>query len=447
MKCIMQIAVKVRAAKLALLLLPLVLSAACTSLAIQPAAAPNAMDITLGTYSSANLNRYLIVTMTDATHRQLTQDDRVDSATLPPLYARFIGNLASTYGMRRVADWPLSSLGIRCLVFEVANPAALAQTIAALSREPYVETAQQLSAFETSGEAMRPVNATPAPADAYNDPYRQLQAGLTAMQVPESHRWATGKGVRIAVIDTGLDTHHPELRDSIEGIRNFVDRDQAAFDADVHGTAVAGVIAAASNNGIGVVGVAPEARLLGLKACWRGDTASRAHCNTFTLAKAINFAIDQHVDVINLSLGGPPDALLARLVARAAEQNILVVGAVNPQWLDGFPAGVESVIGVVNSGAAADTATRHHLSAPGTQVLSTSPNNNYEFFNGSSFSAAGVSGVAALIRQRKSHLASNVVKELIMDTSKEEPPTVNACEALVRLMAQGQCEAATRVAL
>jgi hypothetical protein len=274
------------AAKLAALLLPCLLSAACTSLSIQPTAAPNAMDITVGTYGSANLNRYIIVTMTDAVHRQLAQDERVDSSTLPPLYARFIGNLASTYGMRRVADWPLNSLGIRCLVFEVAVPGPLAPTIAALSRERFVETVQPLSAFETSGDAIDNAAAhAPATGGVYNDPYRDLQSGFAAMQVSESHRWATGKGVRIAVIDTGLDTRHAELRDRIEGIRNFVDRDQAAFNADVHGTAVAGVIASASNNGIGVVGVAPEAQLLGLKACWRGDQASKAHCNTFTLAK------------------------------------------------------------------------------------------------------------------------------------------------------------------
>jgi hypothetical protein len=437
------------AAKLAALLLPCLLGAACTSLSIQPTAAPNAMDITMGTYGSADLSRYIIVTMTDAMHRQLAQDERVDSSTLPPLYAKFIGNLAGTYGMRRVADWPLNSLGIRCLVFEVAVPGPLAPTIAALSRERFVETVQPLSAFETSSDATgnTVAHAAPAPSGVYNDPYRDLQSGFATMQVPESHRWATGKGVRIAVIDTGLDTRHAELRDRIEGIRNFVDRDQAAFNADVHGTAVAGVIAAASNNGIGVVGVAPEAQLLGLKACWRGDQASRAHCNTFTLAKAINFAIDQEVDVINLSLGGPPDPLLARLVARAAQRNILVVGAVNPKWVEGFPAGVDGVIGVINSGTEAGAAAGRYLSAPGNQVLSTSPNDDYDFFTGSSFSAAEVTGIAALIRQRKSHLSASVIKDLIMDTSHAEPRSVNACEALARVIAQGQCNPATRVAL
>ncbi len=145
------------------------------------------------------------------------QGERVDrEAALPPLYARFVGNLARTYGMKRVADWPLGSLDIRCLVFEVADPARRDATIAALAKEQFVESAQRVSGFTTSGEAAR---------GGYNDPYRNLQPALDTMQVVESHRWATGKGVRVAVIDTGIDTEHPDLRERVVGIRNFVDRE------------------------------------------------------------------------------------------------------------------------------------------------------------------------------------------------------------------------------
>jgi len=408
--------------------------AACQTLTLQPKAPLNAMDVTMTSYSETNLDRYVLVIMTDAAHQELVRGERVDrEGELPPLYARFLGNLSRTYGLKRVADWPLNSLSVRCLVFEVADPAQRDATIAALSRERYIESAQRLSLFATSAQAVT--------TGGYNDPYRNLQPGLEILQVPQSHRLATGRGVRVAVIDTGLDTKHPELKDRVVGIRNFVDRDLDAFNADVHGTAVAGVIAAASNNGLGLVGVAPEASVLGLKACWQSDRAATgALCNTFTLAKALNFAIDQGVDVINLSLGGPQDPLLARLVDKAMEHNTIVVGAASPKWPGGFPAGINGVVAVRNAAESFGSASPvSYLSAPGTQVLSTRPHNEYDFYSGSSFSAAQVAGVSALIRERKPDASGAAVLDLLTTTAAPDDRTANACRALARIVSGTDC--------
>jgi subtilisin family serine protease len=413
------------------------LAAACGSLTIQPTSPVNGMDTTMGRLDEGQARRYIIVTMSDAVHEQLTRGERVDrEGALPASYAQFLGHLSRTYGLKRVADWPLGSLDIRCLVFEVSDPARRGATIAALARERYVESAQEVSAFFPSSE---PAAAQGSAAD-YDDPYRNLQHALSAMQVLESHRWATGRGVRVAVIDTGADTRHAELRERITGIRNFVDRDADAFNGDVHGTAVSGVIAAASNNGAGLVGVAPEADLLSLKACQQyGSAPSDAVCSSFTLAKALNFAVDEGVDVINLSLGGPQDPLLARLVAKALERNILVVGATSAKWPGGFPAGVEGVIAVANTGGQQQDDEFVH--APGNQVLSARPQNEYDFFTGSSFAAAHVTGLAALIRQRKPHLPATIVKELIATTAQPDHGTANACRALARVIAVEGCGA------
>lgn len=422
-----------RMLKLALILLACAGIAACQTLTLQPTGKLNAMDTTMGSYSSANEAAYIIVTMTDGAFEQLVQGERVDrEGALPPLYARFLANLARTYDMRRVADWPLNTLGARCLVFQVADPARRDATIAALAGERFVESAQGLNGYRASGESGGPL--------AYNDPYRKMQYGLDVMQVDETHRWTTGRGVRVAVIDTGLDTQHPDLQRRVVGIRNFVDRDDRSFNGDVHGTAVAAVIAAQSNNAVGLVGVAPDADIIGLKACWQVDRG--ASCNTFTLAKALNFAIDQGVDVINLSLGGPADALLERLVVKAMERGILVVGAVSSDWPAGFPAGVEGVIAVANSAAMPANATRL-VSAPGNQVLSARPQREYDFFTGSSFSTAHVAGMVALIRQRKPDLSASTVKDLIMATAQTDQHVANACRALVRLVGEGDCGAPT----
>lgn len=427
--------------KMAPFLAACALAAGCTSLAIQPTSPVNGMDTTMGKYDESQSNRYIIVTMQDGVHERLVQGERVDrEGALPPLYAQFLSRLSRTYGLKRVADWPLGSLSIRCLVFEVSDPGQRAATIAALSREQYVESAQEVSAFYTSADSAANAQIAAVPASDYNDPYRNLQHALNEMQIPESHRWATGRGVRVAVIDTGTDTRHPELRERITGTRNFVDRDANAFNGDIHGTAVTGVIAAASNNGAGLVGVAPEADILSLKACWqRGTAASDAVCSSFTLAKALNFAIDQQVDVINLSLGGPVDPLLARLVSKAIEQNILVVGAATPKFPGGFPVGVDGVIGVANKGAQQPQVKL--VNAPGNQVISTRPENQYDFFTGSSFSAAQVSGVAALIRQRKPHLPAKIVKDLLATTSQPDNGFANACRAVARVVESDGCEA------
>lgn len=409
-------------AKLALLAAGCALLGACANLTLQPAKAPNAMDTTMSTYREADADRYVIVTMTDAIHAQLARGERVDrEGELPPLYANFLSHLARAYELKRVADWPLSSLGVRCFVFEVPKAAQRDAIIASLGRERFVESVQRLSTFHTNA--------------GYNDPYQNLQHGLAQMQVFAAQQWATGKSVKVAVIDTGLDTSHPDLHGRIVGIRNFIDRDSRAFDADIHGTAMAGVIAATSNNGIGLVGVAPEAEILGLKACRQTDSNDRgARCSSFTLAKAVNFAIDQAVDVINLSLGGPPDPLLERLVKKALDLNIVVVGAVTPDWPGGFPAGVSGVIPVTNRNSQAGS-----LLAPGTQVLSAKPSRDYDFYSGSSLSTAHVSGLAALIRQRKPHLSASLVKELIVTTAEPDSHMANACRALARLIEGGDC--------
>ncbi len=426
----------------ALVLVGCVLADSCTSLTIQPTRAPNAMDTSMSSYREANQDRYIIVTMTDAVHEQLVRGERVDrEAELPPLYAGFLSNLARSYGLRRVADWPLNSLAVRCFVFEVPDAAQRDTVIAALSRERFVETAQRLSTYFTTSS----VKTEPSAAGSAGDPYRNLQHGFAEMDVGSAQRWATGKSVRVAVIDTGLDTRHPELKQRVTGIRNFVDRDTRAFNSDIHGTAMAGVIAAASNNGVGLVGVAPEADILGFKACWQKDAQDRsARCSTFTLAKAVNFAIDQAVDVINLSLGGPPDPLLTRLVNKAIERNIIVIGAVSPAYPGGFPAGVQGVIAVTNE-PTTDVDAKQVVSAPGNQVLSTKPQREYDFYSGSSLSAAHISGLAALIRQRKPHLSGNLVKELIVTTAEPESHAANACRALARVVeAGGNCEQSSR---
>ena len=107
--------------------------------------------------------------------------------------------------------------------------------------------------------------------------------------LPSSIGLATGSGVRVAVVDSGIDASHPDLAGQIAVNRNFVAGRPMA--AEQHGTGVAGIIAARAGNGIGLAGIAPGAKILGLRACWQAP--AKTLCDSFSLAKALYFAIDQ----------------------------------------------------------------------------------------------------------------------------------------------------------
>jgi hypothetical protein len=317
------------AARLALALAGIGL-AACTTL---PAAPPQGLNAAMGNASAPAARTLVLVTMRNAEHADITGGADVAQTPLPPRYAALLRDWEARWGVRRVADWALRSLPVRCMVFEITGRTPREVVLREMKSAPLVETVQPLQEFNVMAE------------QRYNDPYLKLQHGFEAMTVEPSHRWATGRGVRVAVIDTGIDSTHPELRGRVTLRRNLVDGDMANFDRDVHGTAVAAIIGAAANNAEGLVGVAPEVEFVALKACWQERPGySEAVCNSFTLAKALDVALAQQVDIINLSLGGPADALLTRLAAQALARDIIVVGSVDRRYPDGFPAASDGVL-------------------------------------------------------------------------------------------------------
>lgn len=333
--------------------------------------------------------------------------------------------LAADYALQEVSSWPIALLGVHCLVYGMPAGADAAKLTAALARDRRVESVQPLQAFVTE-------------AADYNDPYAELQQNLVQLSVAAAHEVSRGAGVRVAVIDTGVDVAHPDFRPRGASARNFVDADNARFEADAHGTAVAGIIAAVPNNGVGIVGVAPDVELLAFKACWQAAAGSTAAvCNSFTLAQALAAAIEAHADVINLSLAGPSDPLLSRLVRRALDAGAIVVGAVPRDGSrNSFPVDVDGVIAVdtLESGATAPGTIR----APGRDILSLAPVGHYEFFSGSSLAAAQVSGLVALMKAESRQLTGRDAARLLVD-SAQGGAAPNACAALAGLLHGGSC--------
>ncbi|HJP99617.1 MAG TPA: S8 family serine peptidase, partial [Rhodanobacteraceae bacterium] len=225
--------------------------------------------------------------------------------------ARTLTALKRRYGWRELEGWPIKSLNLYCIVLEPASGSDRASLLKQLAADDRVRLAEPLRSFSVYSEAVQ------APHQ-YNDPYVDLERGFIATDAARAHDYSQGRGVDVAVVDTGVDTTHPDLRGQIRRVQNEVDQNAAAFNGDHHGTEVAGIIAAVANNHIGIVGMAPEATLSIYKACWYpSESGTGARCNSFTLAKALA-AVLENTDarVVNLSLGGPADPLLSMLLGQ-----------------------------------------------------------------------------------------------------------------------------------
>ena len=235
---------------------------------------------------------------------------------------RIAEELAARFKLRIVGNWPMPALGVDCFVMEAPENLPLGPLIERMALDARVESVQAVNLFRVL---------------AHDDPLYHLQPTAGLWHLDELHRVATGKNVRVAAIDSGVELDHPDLSGRVVLARNFVDTRDGV--AERHGTAVAGIIGARADNSVGIVGVAPDAQLMALRACWQVPADENAAvCSSFTLAKALQFAIDNNAKVINLSLGGPRDRLLERLLAIAASRGAVIVAAADPRFADGgFP--------------------------------------------------------------------------------------------------------------
>lgn len=243
------------------------------------------------------------------------------------------------------------------------------------------------------------------------DKVNEIPKGVEMIQAPKIWKHSKGKDVTVAVLDTGCDITHPDLKDLIIGGKNFTNDDRGNPDIykdyNGHGTHVAGTIAAVENNN-GVVGVAPEANLLIVKVLNKNGSGQYQW-----IINGINYAIDQKVDIISMSLGGPNDVPeLYNAIKNAVDNNILVVCAAGNEG-DGddstdeyaFPGSYNEVIsvGAINLNRRSSEFSNSHneidVVAPGEEILSTFLNGKYATLSGTSMAAPHVSGALALIKK------------------------------------------------
>ena len=301
-------------------------------------------------------------------------------------------SVASAYALREVTSWPIQVLAMHCVVFEIANGRPVADVVAQLSKDSRVVLAQPLQEFHTltaEGAA-----ATPSAASTpYNDPLYDLQTNMTALGIARAHERTQGAGVRIALIDTGVDLDHPDLRGASVHSHSYIDR-PASPGLLRHGTAMAGVIAAVANNHIGIVGIAPRAQIEVFEACWQlAPGSDAASCNTFTLARALAAVLASGASLVNLSFAGPADPLLTALVQTGLKRGVTFVGAAAPAEAP-FPTAIP---GVITATGTEQPLPAGALAVPSQHVLTLRPGGEYVFESGTSVAAAEITAVLALL--------------------------------------------------
>ena len=270
------------------------------------------------------------------------------------------------------------------------------------------------------------LDSTTSLAATGRDPLLDQQWGLTAIGAPSVWTISRGVGVTVAVIDSGSGPH-PDLDANLDAGRTmfgFIDS-AGEIDVDVagHGSHVAGIIAAVADNAIGGSGVAPQSRILPIRvldSLGSGDSKD--------VSKAVRFAVDSGVRVINLSLGGSTESTsLTAAIQYAVDRNVLVVAAAGngaadstPKW----PGASDLTIAVTavdryNSVTSFDQRGDYiDIAAPGSSILSTA-SNDYKIQSGTSMAAAFVSGAAALLFAAQPSITAAQVRDVLQRTATD----------------------------
>ena len=315
--------------------------------------------------------------------------------------------LARRHGLARIGSQTFPLIGATIGLFRVTDR----RSVATVSREFAIEASVR-SVQPNFRYVLQEAKSVPGEGDP-------AQYALPKLRLPEAHVLSRGANVRIAVIDSGIDARHPELAGSIAETFDALGSKEGAH---AHGTGIAGAIVAHAQ----LMGAAPAAKLLAIRAF--GQSPNGAESNSFVILKALDYAAMHGAQIINMSFAGPKDALIERGIAATATRGIAMIaaagnaGAKSPPL---FPAANPNVIAVGATDAedrlfaASNRGSYIALAAPGVDIFLPAPDDKYQMTSGTSFSAAFVSGVAALMLARNPALRSEELRAILMKTAHD----------------------------
>jgi hypothetical protein len=315
--------------------------------------------------------------------------------------------LARRHGLERLQSQNFPLIGSSIGLFRIVNRRAAETVSRELAADASVRSVQPNFRYVLQDQKAASTEGDPG------------QYAATELRLPEAHRLADGANVTIAVIDSGIDTQHPELANSIAGSFDALGSKEGPH---VHGTGVAGAIVSHAR----LMGSAPAAKILAIRAF--GKVSSGAESTSFVILKGMDYAAAHGAQIVNMSFAGPKDALIERGVAALAAKGIVMVaaagnaGAKSPPL---YPAANANVIAISATDAqdrlftASNRGGHIAVAAPGVDLFLPAPEDKYQITSGTSFSAAYVSGLAGLMLERNPALKPEELRAILMKTARD----------------------------
>lgn len=292
--------------------------------------------------------------------------------------------------------------------FRFEGGRSMESVLTALSADPDVDLIQPNYDYEASKEPALPSNVP--------------QYAGEAIRLEDAHRLARGQGVMVAVIDTAIDETHPELAGAVADVFDAIGEGQSI--PELHGTEIAGILRSRAK----LTGVAPEAKLLSVRAFRRGGEAGAAQSTSLRLLKGIDWAFDTGARVMNMSFSGPLDPLLEGIVTAATEKGVIFVAAAGndgPEAPPVYPAAYPKVIAVTATDskdrlyAKANHGDYISIAAPGVDIVVPALKGRYGLSSGTSMAAAHVSGVIALLLERDADLTPAEISTILASSARK----------------------------
>ena len=315
--------------------------------------------------------------------------------------------LARRHGLERLQSQNFALIGATVGLFRITDRRSFETASRDLGTETNIRSVQRNFRYFLQDQKAALTEGDPA------------QYVVAKLRLPEAHGLARGANVTIAVIDSGIDAKHPEL---VNSIGDSFDALGSKEGPHAHGTGIAGAIVAHAR----LIGSAPEARILAIRAF--SAAPKGAESTSYVLLKALDYAALHGAQIVNMSFAGPKDPVIERSIAATAARGIVMIAAsgnAGPTSPPLYPAANPNVIAVSATDAqdrlfaASNRGSHIAIAAPGVDIFLPAPDEKYQMISGTSFSAAYVSGLAALVLERNPALKPEQVRGILTRTARD----------------------------